>query len=595
MAPVYKMLAEVNDAAGIGVTSSYNAISRAGGGRKFVGFTKNDLKNHLRTVRTLSMEYGDATALLEYFRRQAQLDPGFFHEVEVDVEENIASIFWADGKMRMDYHYFGDSISFDTTYRTNKEYRPLALFVGFNNHHQLTVFAAALLYDETTATFEWLFDQFLKCMGGVRPLSMFTDQAAAIAAGIRSVFPDCFHGLCTWHIAQNAVVNLGSLCDSDFLRELSYLMYNADDEDDFEYNWKKMIEKCFPGKGPLGHSWLQGVYKVRKKWSSAWVNNYFGAGMKSTQLSECCNSNIRHYLQSEFSVSRFFVHFERMLDNKRDAEEQEEYYALSRLADSRFSTSPIVKQVANVYTPKIFKFFLDQYKESLAYNIFSNTEIEPEGHVGMFDVFILEDDHTRLDSRVLKVDFDNGEIKCSCRKWESSGLICKHQIKGYDMLWSTTCNLKFQHIPSSLILKRWTRAAKTRGNFSFEVPSTDSPSKYRSRLFNLSAVSASMISRVSMDDDLYKSAMAFMTDLIKKCEALSINEPAGTSTSSNGDNDVPVQKVKGFKPKKDSFKPSKRPIPVAEAARALSKKKRKTNRLEEEHLKAVEESLRLKL
>ncbi|CAI0540384.1 unnamed protein product, partial [Linum tenue] len=113
-------------------------------------------------------------------------------------------------------------------------------------------------------------------------------------------------------------------------------------------------------------------------------------------------------------------------------------------------------------------------------------------------------------------------------------------------MWSTTCNLKFQHIPSSLILKRWTRAAKTGGNFSFEVPSTDSPSKYRSRLFNLSAVSASMISWVALDDDLYKSAMAFMTDLIKKCEALSITEPAGTNTSSNGDNDVPVQKVKGF-------------------------------------------------
>ncbi|CAI0547735.1 unnamed protein product, partial [Linum tenue] len=248
------------------------------------------------------MEHGDATALLKHFRRQAKLDPGFFHEVEVDVDENIASIFWADGKMRMDYHFFGDSVSFDTTYRTNKEYRPLALFVGFNNHHQLTVFGAALLYDETTATFEWLFNQFLECMGGVSPLSIFTDQAAAIAAGIRSVFPSSFHGLCSWHISQNAVVNLGSLCDSDFLCELSYLMYNVDDEDDFEYNWKRMIDKCFPGKGPLGHSWLQGIYKVREKWSSAWVNSHFGAGMKSTQLSECCNSNLRHYLQSEFSI-----------------------------------------------------------------------------------------------------------------------------------------------------------------------------------------------------------------------------------------------------------------------------------------------------
>ncbi|CAI0545734.1 unnamed protein product, partial [Linum tenue] len=320
------------------------------------------------------------------------------------------------------------------------------------------------------------------------------------------------------------------------------------------------IDKCFPGKGPLGHSWLQGIYKVREKWSSAWVNSHFGAGMKSTQLSECCNSNLRHYLQSEFSIPRFFVHFDRMLDNKRDAEEEEEYIALSTFADCRFSSSAIVKQVADLYTPKIFQLFLGQYKESLSYNVFPNTELAQEGNVKIFDVFTLLADFSRFDSRLLIVDFDNGEIKCTCRKWESSGLLCKHQLRGYDLLWSTTCNVKFHHIPSSLILKRWTRTAKTGGNFGFAVSSTEAPSKYRSRLFNISAVSASLISRVCLNDDLYKTTMDFMSDLIKKCEALPTVETAGTGGSTNCESDVPVRNVKGFKPKKDSFKPSKRPI-----------------------------------
>ncbi|CAN1803930.1 Protein FAR1-RELATED SEQUENCE 5, partial [Linum perenne] len=88
-----------------------------------------------------------------------------------------------------EFSVFGDSISFDTTYRTNKDYRPLALFVGYNHHRDMVIFGAALLFDETSATFEWLFEMFDKCMGGKKPTSIFTDQAAAIAAGIRAIYP----------------------------------------------------------------------------------------------------------------------------------------------------------------------------------------------------------------------------------------------------------------------------------------------------------------------------------------------------------------------------------------------------------------------
>jgi zinc finger SWIM domain-containing protein 3 len=51
--------------------------------------------------------------------------------------------------MIVDYELFGDVVFFDTTYRTSKEYRPLAMFVGFNHHREVVIFRAALLYDET--------------------------------------------------------------------------------------------------------------------------------------------------------------------------------------------------------------------------------------------------------------------------------------------------------------------------------------------------------------------------------------------------------------------------------------------------------------
>jgi zinc finger SWIM domain-containing protein 3 len=43
----------------------------------------------------------------------------------MDSEEQIANIFWADAKMIRDYAHFGDVVSFDTTFGTNNESRPL--------------------------------------------------------------------------------------------------------------------------------------------------------------------------------------------------------------------------------------------------------------------------------------------------------------------------------------------------------------------------------------------------------------------------------------------------------------------------------------
>ncbi|CAL1353892.1 unnamed protein product [Linum trigynum] len=86
------------------------------------------------------MKFGEATMIYHHFKSEASMDPAFFYEIQVDINEEIASIFWADGRMRMDYFYFGDTISFDTTYRTNKNDRPLALFVGFNNYRETCVF-----------------------------------------------------------------------------------------------------------------------------------------------------------------------------------------------------------------------------------------------------------------------------------------------------------------------------------------------------------------------------------------------------------------------------------------------------------------------
>ncbi|KAF7823653.1 protein FAR1-RELATED SEQUENCE 5-like [Senna tora] len=171
-------------------------------------------------------------------------NPLFFHKFQMDSDEQITNIFWADVRMQLDYAYFGDVVSLDTTYCTNNAHRPLALFSGFNHHRGVVIFGAALLYDETAASFKWLFEMFLKVHNQKKPQTIFTDQDRAMAKGLQEVLPDTYHRLCTWHLMQNCIKHLGNLMKhgSHFLRDFKACMYEYEEEKEFEEAWN--VKRC---------------------------------------------------------------------------------------------------------------------------------------------------------------------------------------------------------------------------------------------------------------------------------------------------------------------------------------------------------------
>jgi len=105
-----------------------------------------------------------------------------------------------------------------------------AAFIGFDNHRKSVLFGVALLYDETSTTFYWLFTTFLKCMSNKKPQTIYTDQASALLSSIPNIFPGVFHGLCSWHMAEIAKKNLSSRANNAFFDELTNLVSNVDDE-----------------------------------------------------------------------------------------------------------------------------------------------------------------------------------------------------------------------------------------------------------------------------------------------------------------------------------------------------------------------------
>ena len=153
--------------------------------------------------------------MLKYFQDKIVESPSFQYALQLDCEENISNIFWADAKMMLDYAHFGDVVTFDTTFGTNKEYRPFGVFLGLNQFRETKVFGAALMFDETLASFKWLFKTFLGAHNGRQPRTIYTDQDYAMGRAVEDVFTEAYHGLCTFHIMQNAVKHLSPIKGED--------------------------------------------------------------------------------------------------------------------------------------------------------------------------------------------------------------------------------------------------------------------------------------------------------------------------------------------------------------------------------------------
>ncbi|KAH7853476.1 hypothetical protein Vadar_002879 [Vaccinium darrowii] len=166
------------------------------------------------------------------FRKKAMDNPYFFHTMQLDIDEMITNIFWGDHQMITDYGLLRDTLSFDMTFRTNKECRPLALFTDFNHHRMTVIFGVALMYDETTPSFVWLFKTFLEAMSEKKPFTFFTDQDQAMANALSKVMPDVKHGLCTFHLNQNAMKHLGYLGEnfSSFINDFNVCMYGYEEK-----------------------------------------------------------------------------------------------------------------------------------------------------------------------------------------------------------------------------------------------------------------------------------------------------------------------------------------------------------------------------
>ena len=281
-------------------------------------------------------------------------------------------------------------------------------------------------------------------MGGEKPKTILTDQDAAMAKAISLVMPQTFHGLCTWHIRENALRHVNHLYQksSHFYSDFEACIDIHEEEDEFLNAWNALLLE----HNVSDDSWLHSIFRVKEKWAWTYVRKTFTAGMRSTQLSESFNAALKNHLKSDINLVQFFTHFEKVVNGKRNNELEADYESRHKLPKLKIKKARMLVQAGNIYTPKIFEEFQEEYEEFLDTCIKNLND-------GLY--IVINDDDNK--ERKVIGSFEDQKVACDCRKFETHGILCSHALKVLDAM-----NIKL--IPSHYILKRWTREARSGSN-----------------------------------------------------------------------------------------------------------------------------------
>ncbi|KAG2726456.1 hypothetical protein I3760_01G113900 [Carya illinoinensis] len=416
-----------------------------------VSFLEKDCRNYIDKARHLRLGASGAGALQEYFLRMQYKNPGFFASMDLDDDGRLKNVFWADPSSRAAYEDFGDVVTFDTTYLTNRYGMPFAPFVGVNHHGQSILLGAGLISSEDTATFVWLFKTWLQCMDGIAPRGIITDQDRAMKNAITLVFPQNRHRFCLWHILKKVPEKLSSYSTykSEMKNALMKCVYDTQNVQEFESAWEQLITTYKLEE----NSWLKSLYTERQHWVPTFLKDSFWAGMSTTQRSKSPNAFFDGYVHAKTNLKEFVNQFDNALKKKIENENNADFHSFSFTIPC-ISRSPIEKKFQELYMNAKFR----EVQRELQCLIHLAPELlKRDGGVKTYHV---EDEvHVEDFTKLVTYSVDFSEVdtvaKCLCGLFQMRGILCRYIL----VLFKSN---GIKDLPNRYILDRWRKDIKRR-------------------------------------------------------------------------------------------------------------------------------------
>ncbi|KAK1404777.1 hypothetical protein POM88_004382 [Heracleum sosnowskyi] len=428
----------------IGASQSFSFMKELVGGFANVGSTVRDFRNFSRDLKQYVGER-DAQMIIEKFKVKKESCESFYYAYDLDTEGHLTKLFWADSIARRNYELYGDAVSFDATFDTNKYNMVFCPFTGVDKHDRCVTFGFALLSKEDIPHFKWAFDHFLLAMGR-NPVCIVTDQCPAMKQAIPMSFPATKHRLCMWHIMEKFPAKLGNfICKETALMEnmKKYIWSSTIEPFEFERGWKAVLKEF----KLEGNRWLWEMYAIRTSWIPAFFRDkpMFGL-MRTTSRSESENNFFSQFHRQSDTLCEFYLRFESAMDKQRNE--------TARLNEEGSSALPatvtgmfIEAEAAELYTRPIF---YKVQKEMVASGY--NMRIQSIGPlVDGIKCYQMKD--VMLKDQVFEVKVGTNYAECSCKKFVMCGILCRHAFCALN-------HFEVVKLPRNLVLNRWSKNAE---------------------------------------------------------------------------------------------------------------------------------------
>lgn len=311
-----------------------------------------------------------------------------------------------------------------------------ASFMGKDNHGKPVTFGAGLLSNKDSASFSWLFQKFIACMGAP-PNLIITDPDSGMKVAIEQVLIGTRHRWCMWHIilkiADKLPKNLHE--NEDFKKELnSYVWSELIEPEVFEKGWRSIMIKY----GLIGDSWFKTMFEDRHYWVPAFFRDCPMSGLvRTTYISESENNR---YTRSRSNLLEFLMNYDHAIAAQRNSNAHMNYLDTSNLPklDTKLA---LEKHAASVYSSKIFGAVKDEILAACYECRFL------EIHKGNIEEYkIMDDDLEKVFDVVYSKDDET--FVCECKMFVRMGLLCRH-------MFFVIKNKVITSIPDKYIVGRW--------------------------------------------------------------------------------------------------------------------------------------------
>ncbi|RYR54152.1 hypothetical protein Ahy_A06g029404 [Arachis hypogaea] len=207
---------ETNEEARIRSSKTYQSFVVAAGSHQELSFIEKDVKNYIiREVRNVSKQ-DDAKKFGKYLLRMKEKNQNFSTSKAI-----TPSKMHSRPTQEAGLHVSISETWFHSTPRTTQTgirfteikylhspnlhisvhnfvrvsiYSVFGTFMGVNHHGQTTLLGCALMKNEDIQSFKWLFECWLRSMGGKAPKGILTDQYASMQGPLRCACQQQFTG-----------------------------------------------------------------------------------------------------------------------------------------------------------------------------------------------------------------------------------------------------------------------------------------------------------------------------------------------------------------------------------------------------------------